>query len=121
MRTASFSILLVPALLLAACGTPGAPADPPTAPAASHDSPAGDSTAASAARAALADRLGVDAPDVAVEHAEEHEWSDSCLGLGGPAEICAAVITPGFAVLLTHDGEEYRYRTDLEGTAVRAE
>ncbi len=73
-----------------------------------------------AARNALAARLNVDAGAIVILEAHETDWSDSCLGLGGPAESCLAVITPGYNVLLTHQGTEYRYRTDTEGTVVRA-
>jgi hypothetical protein len=49
------------------------------------------------------------------------DWPDGCLGLGGPAELCLAAITPGYAVTLEANGEQYAYRTNLEGTAVRAD
>lgn len=111
------------ALLLSACAPDSAQEGSQTSsPALSDESPEGDSGAAAlAAREHLADRLGVDADDIAVEMTAARDWSDSCLGLGGPAESCLAVITPGFEMQLMHDGMEYRYRTNLDGTAVRAE
>lgn len=75
--------------------------------------------AVQAAKNALAARLDVDADDILVLEAHEREWSDSCLGLGGPAESCLQAITPGYEVLLTIDDEEYRYRTNQDGTSVR--
>jgi hypothetical protein len=126
MRSSFLASLLVPVLLLTACAAPvaeEADTEPDvTSPAASDDSPEGDpGTAAQAARETLAARLGVDSNDIAVESAEAQEWSDSCLGLGGAAESCLQVITPGFAMVLTHNGTEYRYRTDIDGTVVREE
>jgi len=74
-----------------------------------------------AAKDALAERLDVDVSTIVVLEAIETNWSDSCLGLGGPAESCLAAITPGYAIVLVHGGVEYRYRTNEEGTAVRSE
>jgi hypothetical protein len=75
--------------------------------------------AVSAARQALARELGVAPETIALLSVEQQEWSDSCLGLGGPAESCAAVVTPGWQVMLGVDGQAYEVRTDLSGEAVR--
>ena len=42
------------------------------------------------------------------------EWPDSCLGLAGPEEFCAQVITPGFEVVLVlmDTGALYTYHTN---------
>lgn len=77
--------------------------------------------AVQAARTALATRLNVEASTILILAAQETEWSDSCLGLGGPAESCLAAITPGYDVLMAHEGMEYRYRTNDDGSSVRAE
>ena len=74
-----------------------------------------------AAKKALATRLNVDSSKILILEALETDWSDSCLGLGGPAESCLAAITPGYNVLMQANGKEYRYRTNETGTAVRAE
>lgn len=74
-----------------------------------------------AARDTLAARLNVAANAIVILEAHEKDWSDSCLGLGGAAESCAAVITPGYDVLMTYQGKEYRYRTSTDGSIVRAE
>jgi hypothetical protein len=124
MRPSILTLLLVPALLLGACSTQSEPVDSDntTSQAASDESPVGDPTAAAeAARADLAARLGVDAGDIAVESTEPREWTDSCLGLGGPAESCLQAITPGYAMVLMYNDTEYRYRTDERGNSVRAE
>ena len=71
------------------------------------------------AAAVLADQLGV-APDaIAVVSAEPTEFSDGCLGLGGPDESCLQAITPGWIVILSADGQEYEVHTDETGTQVR--
>lgn len=132
MRTVSSLAVLSGLLVLAAC-TPAqrdALDDPfvndndpaPTSPAGFDGDAQNDGVeAAMAARAELATRLNVDAQSIVVVSTEAREWSDGCLGLGGPAESCLAAITPGYLVVLEHDGTEYRYRTDVSGEAVRAE
>ncbi len=47
-----------------------------------------DQKAFEAVRATLAQELKVDPLTIALVSAEAVEWSDSCLGLGGPAESC---------------------------------
>jgi hypothetical protein len=77
--------------------------------------------AAQAARDALAQQLGVPAAQIVIERADPAQWSDGCLGLGGPAESCLAALTPGYRVTLTYGGQQYVFRTDESGQAVRAE
>lgn len=99
----SVLVLIVLALLLAACAPAASPAPEPV----------------SGAQQWLADELGVPVEEVEIVSSEEVEWSDSCLGLGGPAESCAAVITPGWQVILLVDGTEYEVRTDEAGSQYR--
>jgi hypothetical protein len=75
--------------------------------------------AAQAARMALGAELSVSAMTIEIVSVTPHEWSDSCLGLGGPAESCAMMITPGYEVTLRAGGQMYVYRTNEDGTAVR--
>jgi hypothetical protein len=72
-----------------------------------------------AARVALSEQLGVSMDQVLFVSAAAKDWTDSCLGLGGPAESCLAAITPGFEVTLTVDGTEYLVRTDTTGETAR--
>lgn len=88
------------------------------------DNAAGGNTRPAAgepARNDLANRLNVSPSDITIIMAEETEWPDDCLGLPEEDEGCSEVITPGYNVLLSHDGMEYRYRTDIKGNIVRAE
>jgi hypothetical protein len=76
--------------------------------------------AAVKAREALAAELGLGIDSVTIEEYERAEWSDSCLGLGGPAESCLAAITPGWRVSLSVEGgENYEVRTDELGEIIR--
>jgi len=77
-----------------------------------------DAITASAA-AVLADKLGLSPDDITVVSATQTEFSDSCLGLGGPAEMCAQALTPGWLVMLNAGGQEYEAHTDATGVQVR--
>jgi hypothetical protein len=72
-----------------------------------------------AAQAELARQLGVEPDTIAVFSYTEMAWSDSCLGLGGPAESCAAENTPGWQVMLGVGDAVYEVRTDETGQQVR--
>jgi hypothetical protein len=72
-------------------------------------------------RSLVAENTNTEIGKVIVLTAFEKEWSDSCLGLGGPAESCAAVITPGYEVTVQASGKEYTYRTNSDGTSIRQE
>lgn len=49
-------------------------------------------------------------------------WTDSCLGLGGPAESCLMALTDGWQVEVIDTSEQrYVYRTDLTGQSIRRE
>ena len=72
-----------------------------------------------AAKAALSQKLGISAGEVTFVSAEPVEWSDSCLGLGGPAELCALMMTPGHNVILNAQGTDYEVHTDESGSVVR--
>ncbi|MBX2996934.1 MAG: hypothetical protein KF893_00380 [Caldilineaceae bacterium] len=80
-----------------------------------------DEPAVAAVREQAAQDHGVDADAVEIISVETVEWPDACLGLAGPDEMCAQVITPGYRVVVAVDGEEYAYRTDLSGAVIRAE
>jgi len=126
----SSAFLVATALLLSACATQTPPDTDNTAqmPVNSVDGSASGSIhnlpvppGVEAARVALAGRLDVSPSEILILTAFEREWSDGCLGLGGPAESCLMAITPGYVVTMTHGGKEYVYRTNTEGTQVRAE
>ena len=57
--------------------------------------------------------------ELRVVAAEPQDWSNSCLGVGGPAEICAAVIISGWEVTVASDLYTWVYHTNGDGTALR--
>jgi heat shock protein HslJ len=68
----------------------------------------------------LAEQAGLALGQVEIVSFERVEWTDSCLGLGGPAESCLQVITPGYQVIIRAAGQEYEVRTDETGTVIRS-
>ncbi|MCG9893756.1 MAG: hypothetical protein MH252_22120 [Thermosynechococcaceae cyanobacterium MS004] len=46
-------------------------------------------------------------------------WSDGCLGLGNAGQMCTAVLVRGWEVTLTHQRQEWVYRTNSSGSALR--
>jgi hypothetical protein len=72
-----------------------------------------------AALRSLSEITGVPVEQIQIVSAEEVEWPDSCLGLAGPQEVCAEVITPGYQILLSAAGQEYEFHTDSTGENIR--
>ena len=69
-------------------------------------------------KAALGEEIDETALQI-VRYSREN-WSDGCLGLGGPAESCLAEETEGWQVEVTDStNQSYFYRTDLTGDNIR--
>lgn len=85
--------------------------------------------AVNAARAALADRIGLPLSEFRLLRAEAVTWPNGCLGLPATGEECTEALVPGWVIWvyvidaesLIRDQATYRYRTDLTGDAVRFE
>ena len=78
-----------------------------------------EASAAAAAQAALAEKLGTPVASIEIQKIEPALWPDSCLGLGAADESCAQVVTSGYLVTLLAAGQSYAYRTDLAGKVAR--
>jgi hypothetical protein len=116
------SIALGAALMLSACvipiPIPGAPGPELPTPVLPRPVEVG---VESAVRQAAATQLGIELDAIEIIEVEEVEWPNACLGLPGPEEMCAEVITPGYRVVVEAEGEQHVYRTDLTGAEIRAE
>ena len=123
MRNRFVPALLALLFVLSACVTRNLDVIPTPSPTTAiptpQDAPLQPPAGALAAQQDLALALGLPAEQVTISAVEEEDWPDSCLGLGGAAEICAAVITPGYRILLTAGGSEYEYRSNREGDVLR--
>lgn len=100
-------------------GTPASPAQPDGTQLTPAALTATQAQVVESARAALAAKLNVEAGTIAFVSVTAHDWPDACLGLAGPGEVCATVITPGYQVTLSSAGKRYVYRTDATGSQVK--
>jgi hypothetical protein len=73
-----------------------------------------------AAKADLSQRLNISADAVELISSEPVQWPDTSLGCPQPGRLYAQVVTPGYRIVLSVDGQEYRYHTDY-GTIVWCE
>ena len=71
------------------------------------------------ARKLLMEQLKVDVDLIGLVSAEQVDWPDACLGIEQPNVMCAQVITPGYRVVLSANGLEYTFHTNLTGDVVR--
>ena len=56
-----------------------------------------------------------------ITEARSRSWSDGCLGLAKPEEICTQAIVPGWQITVTDGLENWIYRTDEMGNTIRLE
>ncbi|NEP54750.1 MAG: hypothetical protein F6K65_40575 [Moorea sp. SIO3C2] len=68
---------------------------------------------------AIGSEKNVSPDSLRVVNSEAVDWPDACLGLSGPDEFCAQMITPGWAVRVTDGQQSWQYRTDLDGIQVK--
>ncbi len=124
-RNILFALMVFLMLLSACTAAAQTPAPTPGSQQPGGQSPSGGLVTkdkapfAVAAKAALSQKLGIPAEQVSFVSADGVEWSDSCLGLGGPAESCLQAITPGYKVVLAVGEKQYEVHTDEAGNAVR--
>ncbi len=71
------------------------------------------------AQAWLAGQLGVTVDNTKLVDVQHTDWPDSCLGLGGAAESCLQVVTPGWKVVVEVAGKQYEVRASEDGTVVK--
>ena len=70
------------------------------------------------AKADLADHIGIDKEQITVVSVKAVDWPDASLGCPEPGMFYAQVITPGYKIVLSHDGERYEYHTDRSNRVV---
>ncbi len=83
--------------------------------------PQTENKAVEACKIVVARDTGINASQVTFFSLEQITWPNSCLGLAVPGEICLAVETPGFRVILTAGQDHYTFHTDLTGENIRRE
>jgi hypothetical protein len=71
--------------------------------------------AVDAAVQAAAQHLGVSPGQLQVTQVEPHEWPDASLGCPQPGELYSQVVTPGYLVMISSNGHQLEYHTDMRG------
>ena len=66
----------------------------------------------------LANRKGIDKEQITVLSVKAVDWPDASLGCPEPGMFYAQVITPGYKIVLSYDGERYEYHTDRSNRVV---
>jgi hypothetical protein len=112
-------LLVLSASLLAACASPTPQAPVPAVPTPQDGAQGPLPPAGQAAVDWIAVAAGLPAAEVLIVDLEERTWTDSCLGLGGPAESCLLVMTPGFRIQAAAAGRLYTLHTNMDGSAIR--
>ena len=104
-------VLLVVVALFVGCGPRPVPAEA---------TPLGlQPDVAEAAKEKVSEASGVPVEEIEIVRANQVEWTDTCLELGGADEFCGQALTPGWRVILRAGGEEYEVHTDLGADTVR--
>jgi hypothetical protein len=67
---------------------------------------------------AAAVESGLPLAQLTVEKAKAKTWSDGCLGLATPDQMCAAVLVRGWEVTVAHQRQEWVYRTSATGQKI---
>jgi len=70
------------------------------------------------ARTRLAAHLSITEDSIRVISAEAVEWSDACIGIHDPGQMCAQVITPGYLIMVDVNGQSYELHTNTTGSVV---
>ncbi|WP_156114062.1 hypothetical protein [Myxosarcina sp. GI1] len=68
---------------------------------------------------AAASRTSRTVAEFQILEARRRNWSDGCLGISQPDELCTQVITPGWQVIVTDGRRNWVYRTDVLGERVK--
>jgi hypothetical protein len=64
---------------------------------------------------ALSRSFGVRSDDIQLLGYEYVSWPDGCLGVPMRG-VCTQAVVPGFRILVRFQGQDYEYRTDLQGS-----
>lgn len=63
--------------------------------------------------------LGIAVDNLLIMRYSHETWTDSCLGLGGPAELCAQVMVEGWQMEVTDGEQSWFYRISDSGDTIR--
>ena len=69
----------------------------------------------------LARRVGIPARNLRVTEAQRQTWSNACLELAAPDEMCAQQLVEGWRIVVAHGSQNWVYHTDSQGRSIRLE
>lgn len=69
----------------------------------------------------LSKREGIPVSKLKIAEYSRQSWTDGCLGLPNPDELCTQVIVEGWHVVVSDGSQQWVYRTDASGRNVRLE
>jgi len=70
-------------------------------------------TALNIAMSDLAQKLNIPLNEISTSKVESVQWPDASLGCPQPGMMYAQVVTPGYRIVLSAQGQEYEYHADL--------
>lgn len=71
-----------------------------------------------AAIQALSEQHNIAIEQIKLVSTDAETWPDGCLGISFPGMMCTQALVDGFRILLSANGQEYEYRTNLDGSLV---
>jgi hypothetical protein len=74
-----------------------------------------------AVRQDLSRRTRIESDRLTIVETSRQTWSDGCLGLARPDEICTQALVDGWRIVLSYGDRSWIYRTDDRGMTVRLE
>lgn len=69
----------------------------------------------------LASLFEIPVNQIKVKDTIRQTWSDGCLGLAKPDELCTQALVEGWKIILYHQQTTWVYRTDNSGSNIRLE
>lgn len=74
-----------------------------------------------AVRQDLSNRTRIAANKFKMVKASQKTWSDGCLELAQPDELCTQALVEGWQIVMSYGDRSWIYRTDAQGNTVRLE
>jgi hypothetical protein len=62
--------------------------------------------------------LAVPMESIQLQQVEKKDWPDGCLGLPQPDEVCTQAVTPGWLLVFSVNGQEFRFRANDQDAAL---
>ncbi|WP_414528518.1 hypothetical protein [Nodularia chucula] len=67
----------------------------------------------------LASKQGIDIKELKIIDYRQQTWSNGCLDLAQPNEMCTQALVPGWRVVIAHNQQNWIYHTNSNGRSLR--